>query len=556
MANPSRQGKPKVHRSEQDVQNSSFDEEFQVAAIELLAYNGNTGTLDRVQINNSGEILTNASLTGSGGDGAILDGASSSIKATVFDYTSSNPVAVRLTDTDGSYVGAGGGTQYTEGSTDASLTGTIAMAEVDDGLDTVASLLLDTNRNLKIAIADDGGIAQLYTINNASTGSELGPLAITVRKDTPANLSNTDGDFEALQVSSGLLWTRIRGLQTPNGDSVLDDTNDAVKTTVVSALPAGTNNIGDVDVLTLPSTVHSADFDTGAGTDTTLAFGLAVPASGGAAVVPGDATAGLKVDLGADNDVTVSGTVAVTQSGTWDEVGINDSGNSITVDAPVGTPVFVRLSDGSSAISTLPVSLASVPSHAVTNAGTFAVQVDGSALTALQLIDDTIIADDATFTVGTTKVSGAGFLADESSSDSVDEGDMGAARMTLDRKLITTVRPSATGEGLDIFRSLDLDESEEDVKTSAGKVYGWYMYNNASSVRYVKLYNDTAANVTVGSTAPVLTVPLPASSGANVEYTNGIPFSTAISAAATTGVADSDTGAPSANDVVVNIFYK
>lgn len=29
---------------------------------------------------------------------------------------------------------------------------------------------------------------------------------------------------------------------------------------------------------------------------------------------------------------TITGTVAVTQSGTWDEVGINDSGNSITVD--------------------------------------------------------------------------------------------------------------------------------------------------------------------------------------------------------------------------------
>lgn len=39
---------------------------------------------------------------------------------------------------------------------------------------------------------------------------------------------------------------------------------------------------------------------------------------------------------------------------------------------------------------TLPVSLASVPSHAVTNAGTFAVQVDGSALTSLQLIDDAV----------------------------------------------------------------------------------------------------------------------------------------------------------------------
>jgi hypothetical protein len=93
-------------------------------------------------------------------------------------------------------------------------------------------------------------------------------------------------------------------------------------------------------------------------------------------------------------DVLTMPTVAVTQSGTWDEVGINDSGNSLTVDAPVGTPVFVRLSDGSSAIATLPVSLASVPSHAVTNAGTFAVQDatvatnTGNAATSLGVMDD------------------------------------------------------------------------------------------------------------------------------------------------------------------------
>jgi hypothetical protein len=36
----------------------------------------------------------------------------------------------------------------------------------------------------------------------------------------------------------------------------------------------------------------------------------------------------------------------------------------------------------------------------------------------------------------------------------------------------------------------------------------------------------------------------------------GIAFATAISAAVTTGVADSDTGAPGANDCVVNIQYK
>lgn len=92
------------------------------------------------------------------------------------------------------------------------------------------------------------------------------------------------------------------------------------------------------------------------------------------------------------NGLQVQGTVAATQSGTWNvgtvttvstvtavttitnAVAVTDNSGSLTVDAPVGTPVFVRLSDGSSAITTLPVSLASVPSHAVTNAGTFAVQ--------------------------------------------------------------------------------------------------------------------------------------------------------------------------------------
>lgn len=164
--------------------------------------------------------------------------------------------------------------------------------------------------------------------------------------------------------------------------------------------------------------------------------------------------------------------------------------------------------------------------------------------------------DDAAFSIAASSVLPAGFLADETSTDSVDEGDGGAARMTLDRKVITTVRPNATGEGLDIFRSLDIDETEEAVKASAGKLYGYYFYNAASAVRWLKFYNDTVANVTVGTTTPVLTLGLPAGAAGHVEFVNGIPFSTAITVAATTGVADADTGAPAANDVVINIFYK
>lgn len=50
----------------------------------------------------------------------------------------------------------------------------------------------------------------------------------------------------------------------------------------------------------------------------------------------------------------------------------------------------------------------------VDNAGTFATQVDGAALTALQLIDDSIFADDAAFTLASSKVTMAGGIRDDS----------------------------------------------------------------------------------------------------------------------------------------------
>lgn len=191
-----------------------------------------------------------------------------------------------------------------------------------------------------------------------------------------------------------------------------------------------------------------------------------------------------------------------------------DGGGTHTVDAPVGTPVFVRLSDGSAAITTLPVSLASVPSHAVTNAGTFAVQA----------------AQSGTFTVqpGNT------------------------ANTT---PWLVTPTPATSG-GLSTFRSIDIDETEEEIKATAGQVFGWYLTNLATTRRYIKFYNATAASTTVGSTTPFLTIPLDAGQSANWDSTHGITFSTAICVAATTGVADADTGAPGTNDVVGNIFYK
>lgn len=87
--------------------------------------------------------------------------------------------------------------------------------------------------------------------------------------------------------------------------------------------------------------------------------------------------------------LTPLATVAVTQSGTWDEVGINDSGNSITVDNAGLTELAAAINASSQMDVNIAASNATitVASHAVTNAGTFAVQ-DATAQASLSVMDD------------------------------------------------------------------------------------------------------------------------------------------------------------------------
>jgi hypothetical protein len=175
-----------------------------------------------------------------------------------------------------------------------------------------------------------------------------------------------------------------------------------------------------------------------------------------------------------------------------------------------------------------------------------AISTDGSgtlipadATVGLLVNPNNLLADDAAFTPGTSKVMPIAFQADEGSTDSVDEGDAGAARMTLDRKQIVTVQPHTAG-GWDTFMatsgdsSTALTNSAQAIKASAGKLGGWYIYNPNSSAAYVVVYNVASGSVTVGTTAAKWIMAIPATSAANLEMVNGITFDTAIAVAATT----------------------
>jgi hypothetical protein len=90
------------------------------------------------------------------------------------------------------------------------------------------------------------------------------------------------------------------------------------------------------------------------------------------------------------------------------------------------------------------------------------------------------------------------------------------------------------------------------IKTSAGVVMGWYFYNSNSSVAYVQIFANTVAGVTLGTTAPTMSLGIPPGSAANMAFDVGINFATAITIAITTTRAGA-TGPT--NTVDYNVFW-
>jgi hypothetical protein len=194
--------------------------------------------------------------------------------------------------------------------------------------------------------------------------------------DGGSTLSVDDGGF-TLSVDDGGQSITVDGSVSVSGVTgsveVANAGTFAVQAAQSGAWTVAVSSVGG----TVAVSAASLPLPTGAATAAKQpALGTAGTASADVITVQGIASmTALKVD-GSAVTQPVSGTFwqATQPVSIAAAVAVTDNSGSLTVDAPVATPVFVRLSDGAAAISTLPVSLASVPSHEVTNAGTFAVQ--------------------------------------------------------------------------------------------------------------------------------------------------------------------------------------
>lgn len=343
-------------------------------------------------------------VAGGAGDGSILDGVSSAIKATVLDYTNSNPLAVRLTDTVGDYVGAGAGTQYTEDA--AAAADPIGTALIMVRADSPAAVTSADGDNVAARATNKG---ELYVKHvDAIPAAQSGTWNITNVSGTvslPTGAA-TEATLAAIKTAAEILDNAIAGTE--------------MQVDVVAALPAGGNTIGAVNLaqytpatgrlpvdgsgVTQPVSAASLPLPSGAATSAAQTTGnnsvasidTKTPALGqalAAGSVPVVLTASQITTLTPLATVAVTGPLTDTQlrasavpvSGT---VTANAGTGTMAVSGPLtdtqlrATAVPISgtvtasgpLTDTQLRATAVPVSVASLPSQAVTNAGTFAVQ--------------------------------------------------------------------------------------------------------------------------------------------------------------------------------------
>lgn len=333
-----------------------------------------------------------------------------------------------------------------------------------------------------------GGYSQVrlrvsaYTSGSSSARLEAADATAVVRlgQALPAG-TNAIGKLAA---NSGVDIGDVDILSIAAGDNNIGN----VDVVTLPALVAGTANIGDVDVLTLPNVtlaagtntnevVGDAAHDAAVSGNPVLLGGYASAAAPAAVSLDGDAVrlwadlngrlqigdggGTISIDDGA-GAITVDGTVAISSlpalvAGTANigdvdvltlpalPAGTANIGDVdvLTVPAdPFGANADVASATGSISAKLRFIAATGIPitgtvtvgSHAVTNAGTFVTQIDGAALTALQLIDNSHVNHDAAVVAGVNQI---GLDARSADPTAVATGDATRALATLIGKQVT-----------------------------------------------------------------------------------------------------------------------
>ncbi len=315
-----------------------------------------------------------------------------------------------------------------------------------DGLEALLTTIDSDTSELALALREE---------DNPHNSGHLGMMVFAVRQDTKASLADTDGDYLPLITDAqGSLWVRDSAVATTLTTIAgyldqLEGYVDSIESymdgveALLTTIDGDTSNLADI--LTALQLIDNAIYTQG-DTDASIT-GIPMLMEGAADTllpVQGTVADGLLVNLGGNNDVTVTGSVTA-------NAGTNLNTSALALEAGgnlAGAAASLAVIDDWDETDRAKVNLIVGQAGIAAGAGSVSATVprvthasDDPVTTAVQLIDDAIFTDDNAFTPATSKLMVVGAQADDTSPDSVDEGDAGALRMTLDRRLRTSDGP-------------------------------------------------------------------------------------------------------------------
>ncbi|MFD4554413.1 hypothetical protein ACFWP5_08795 [Streptomyces sp. NPDC058469] len=309
------------------------------------------------------------------------------------------------------------------------------------------------------------------------------------------------------------------------------------------------------------------DYDTGAGTDTVQSIGIALPGAGGH-VVGGTASNPVRTDTTGTTTQPVSGSVTANAGTNLNTSALAlESGGNLAAIAGAVKAEDAAHSSGDAGIQVLTKRTDTAASSAGTDGDYASLNTDNTgrlwtrigatdSLTPGTAATNLGKAEDAAHTsgdVGTMALAVRESTPTDLSAGNTD-GDYEPLQVGRDGGLWVAGIAAPKGGWTPATGSIGATKTDIGTANTAGQVGGWYIYNPNASVAYVQFFNAQASAVTLGTTAPVYSLPLPAGAAANVgPGMVGINHSTAISIAVTTTRAGS-TGPVSTVDY--NLWYK
>jgi len=310
------------------------------------------------------------------------------------------------------------------------------------------------NAGVFVAQVDGAALAALQLIDNlVHTGSDVALLShvpISGQFDDAATTTVTENQVAPVRITSArALHVTQQGVVTvADGGSFTLAANSGV-------------DIGDVDVTSVVPGVAAANLgkaeDAVHTTGDQTADAALAGTSGDYAPLQLDATGFLKVNIKAGS---ASGTEY-----TEDAVApANPAGGAVSL-VRQDTPATITSANGD------------IVAQRATDYGAAFVQIldsSGNFINSFGGSGGTSHADDAAFSIGSaSSITPAGYLADETTPDSVDEGDVGVPRMTLSRKPYAVIA-DATSEfsaAVDASGNLQVDIAADSVGIGGGIQY-------------------------------------------------------------------------------------